>query len=48
MEITTNQGSESLVVRELTEKNSGNAKYFLLSNRKYQSGNIRRRARGDV
>ena len=43
MEITTNQGSESLVVRELTEKNSGNAKYFLLSN-----GNIRAEIYADV
>ena len=43
MEITTNQGSESLVVRELTEKNSGNVKYFLLSN-----GNIRAEIYADV
>ena len=36
MEITNNQNAESFVVRELTEKSNGNAKYFLLSN-----GNIR-------
>ena len=37
MEITNNQNAESFVVRELTEKSNGNAKYFLLSKRAEQS-----------
>lgn len=43
MEITANQGSERFAVRELTEKNSENARYFLLSN-----GNIRAEIYADV